>query len=61
MTTTANLGHWALTLELDSLTRALKPGISLDGLLLAAASAHDPNPDLQEQVIRLLLGRGANA
>ena len=32
----------------------------MDGLLLAAASAHDPDPRLQEAVIRLLLRHGAN-
>ena len=60
MTSSAKLAHWAFTLELASLTAALKPGVSVDGLLLAAASAHDPDPRLQEAVIRLLLRHGAN-
>ena len=60
MTASAKLAHWAFTLELASLTAALKPGVSVDGLLLAAASAHDPGPRLQEAVIRLLLRHGAN-
>jgi uncharacterized protein len=60
MNSNAQLAHWALTLELASLTDALKPGVSVDGLLLAAASAHDPEPRLQEAVNRLLLRHGAN-
>jgi tankyrase len=60
MSSNAKLAGRALTLELDRLEQALKRGISVDGLLLAAASAHDPDPRLQEAVIRLLLRRGAN-
>jgi ankyrin repeat protein len=54
------LAHWALTLALANLIRELKRGMSVDGLLLAAASAHDPDPRVQEAVIRLLLRRGAD-
>jgi uncharacterized protein len=60
MATSAQLAAWALRLELASLARALKPGIPVDGLLLAAASAHDPDPRRQEAVIHLLLRHGAN-
>ncbi len=60
MTSTATLAGWALTLELDNLTRALKPGMGVGGLLLAAASAHDADPRRQQAVIRLLLRHGAN-
>ncbi len=60
MTSRAKLAHWASTLELASLTTALEPGLSVDGLPLAAALAHDPDPRLQEAVIRLLSRHGAN-
>jgi uncharacterized protein len=60
MTSAAKLSQWALALDLANLKRALQPGANVDGLLLAAASAHDPNPRLQAAVIRLLMRHGAN-
>jgi uncharacterized protein len=56
---TTSLAQSASTLDPASLAQALKAGASLDGLLLAAASACDPNPDRQEAIIRLLLRHGA--
>lgn len=54
------MAHRALTLELASLTEMLKPGVGVDGLLLAAASALAPEPRLQDAVLRLILRHGAN-
>lgn len=56
----AKLADYASTLDLERLRAALRPGVSLDGLLLAAASAHDPNPRVQRAVIRLLIRHGAD-
>jgi ankyrin repeat protein len=60
MTSNAKLAHWAFTLDLASLSNELKRGVSIDGLLLAAASAHDPDPRLQESVLHLLIRLGAD-
>jgi tankyrase len=60
MPTPAKLAEYAFTLDLECLRAALKPGVSLDGLLIAAASAHDPESRVQRAVIRLLIRHGAN-
>ena len=60
MAATAGLSKYAFTLDLQRLRAALKPGVSLDGLLIAAASAHDPESRVQRAVIRLLNCRGVN-
>ena len=56
----AAVATYALTLDLERLTAALKSGAAVDGLLLAAASAHDPPPRLQLDVLRLLIRHGAD-
>jgi tankyrase len=60
MPATADLARYALTLDLERLRAALKPGVALEGLLLAAASAHDPEARVQRAVIRLLIRRGGD-
>jgi uncharacterized protein len=60
MPMTARLAEYASTLDLERLRAALKPGDSLDGLLIAAASAHDPDSRVQRSVLRLLIRHGAN-
>jgi uncharacterized protein len=56
----AKLTEFASTLDLERLRAAIMPGVSLDGLLIAAASAHDPDSRVQRDVIRLLIRHGAN-
>jgi hypothetical protein len=41
---TGDLAKYAFTLDIERLRAALKPGVALEGLLIAAASAHDPEP-----------------
>jgi ankyrin repeat protein len=60
MTSNQQIAHWALTLDLACLAGALERGVGVDGLLLAAASAHDPDSRQQEAVLRLLIRHGAN-
>lgn len=54
------LAEWAFTLDLARLSKALKRGTNVEGLLLAAASAHDADPRRQAAVMRLLLRRGGD-
>ena len=49
MPMTAKLAEYASTLDLEGLRAAIKPGVSLDGLLIAAASAHDPDSRAQRR------------
>jgi ankyrin repeat protein len=51
---------YAFDLDLEPLRRALARGAAVEGLLLAAASAHDAEPRLQEAALRLLIRRGAD-
>jgi uncharacterized protein len=60
MTAAARLAKYAFELDLKSLRAGLKSGDSLDGFLIAAASAHDPDPRAQSAVMRFLIGQGAN-
>jgi uncharacterized protein len=60
MTANSQLGRWAFTLELDRLAEALERGVGVDGLLISAASAHDPDPRRQEAVLQLLIRHGAD-
>lgn len=60
MPASAKLTALALTLDLDRLKRALKPGVAVEGLLLAAASAHEPDARRQQAVIRWLIRCGAD-
>jgi uncharacterized protein len=48
----------AFELRLDDLKKTIHHDHDLDGTLLAASSAHDPDPTIQVRVIRYLLGRG---
>jgi uncharacterized protein len=60
MPITATLAKYAFALDIDRLRAALMPGVALNGLLIAAASAHDAEPRVQRAVIRLLIRQGAN-
>jgi tankyrase len=60
MSATGDLASLAFTLDIDRLRAALKPGDALDGLLIATATAHDPEPLVQIEVIRLLIRNGAD-
>jgi uncharacterized protein len=48
----------AFELRLDDLKHTIHHDDNLNGTLLAASSAHDPDPTIQVRVIRYLLGRG---
>ncbi len=58
--TTADLSEYAFALNLARLCAALKTDADLHGLLLAASSAHDPDPQKQRAVIRFLIRQGAD-
>ncbi|PQO38228.1 ankyrin repeat domain-containing protein [Blastopirellula marina] len=50
----------ALELRLDDLKPMAGKDVKLQGTLLAACSAHDPDPKVQVRVIRFLLKRGVS-
>jgi tankyrase len=60
LSATGDLARRAFALDVEGLRAALKPGDALDGLLIAAASAHDPESRVQRAMIRLLIRLGAN-
>ncbi len=49
----------AFELRMDDLKRIVDNTSDLQGSMLAACSAHDPEPELQLEVIRFLVGHGA--
>lgn len=50
----------AFELCIDDLERIVDSTSNLQGSMLAACSAHDPNPELQLRVIRFLFDHGAS-
>lgn len=50
----------AFELRINDLKQIASGGADLSGTLLAACSAHDPDPDLQRRVLRYLVEQGVD-